>query len=72
MDSNQMPTAAGGRFTTAIIERRREARHDVGQLAITSDVSQEPLFIDEQFLPFAITPKTDCRSLLSELPQHAP
>ena len=51
---------------------RREARHDVGQLAITSDLSQEPLFIAEQFLPFAITPRTDRRSLLPELPQHAP
>lgn len=72
MDSNQMPTAAGGRFTTAIIERRRDARHDVGQLAITSDLSQEPLFIDEQFLPFAITPKTDRRPLPPELSQHTP
>ena len=42
--------SGGGRFTTAIIEGRRNARHDVGQLAITSDLSQEPLFIDEQFL----------------------
>lgn len=72
MDSNQMPTAAGERFTPATIERRRDARHDVGQLAITSDLSQEPLFIAEQFLPFAITPRTDRRSLLPELPQHAP
>ena len=72
MDSNQMPTPAGGRFTTAIIEGRRNARHDVGQLAITSDLSQEPLFIAEQFLPFAITPRTDRRSLLPELPQHTP
>ena len=72
MDSNQMPTAARERFTTATIERHRDARHDFGQLAITSDLSQEPLFIAEQFLPFAITPRTDRRSLLPELPQHAP
>lgn len=54
MDSNQMPTAAGERFTTATIERRRDARHDFGQLAITSNLSQEPLFIAEQFLPFPL------------------
>ncbi len=72
MDSNQMPTAAGERFMTATIERCRDARHDFGQLAITSDLPQEPLFIAEQFLPFAITPRTDRRSLLPELPQHTP